>query len=361
MATDLRKNAASLSTTERRNFLKAILLLRHTPAPGNPATTVYDQFVALHSAVMNVIVQGQPGTINFGHWNIAFGPWHRQYLRMFELELQKVVPGVTVPYWDWSNHTQAKTKVFINDFMGKLLQPNAQGNPQPMTTGFFSLNGPNPAPAWLPANGIGWRIPTPLQEIQYPASNPNRQTLQATLHRGSTGQTWPPTAAQIQHLLQLNVNRPGYHKFWFFWNQLEAGMPEVTPPFVEIPTHNNAHRFIGGHMGGAFSPNDPIFWLHHSNVDRMWAQWQKFQQGIGSTHPRSADYPANNQADPWNNDPIPLGHHLNDEMWPWVTNTGNFSLQLDASVVALLNGFPQAPTRKVSDMLDPITMGYDYV
>jgi tyrosinase len=360
MATDLRKNAATLSPAERQNFLRAILLLRRTPASGNPNVTIYDQFVALHGAVMSVAVQGTPDTINFGHWNIGFCAWHREYLRRFELELQKLVPGVTVPYWDWSNHTQARTRIFINDFMGPLLTPIAQGAPRPMTTGFFSSNGPTQTPAWLPANAKGWRIPPSLQEIQYPATNPNRQTLQSTLHRGSSGETWPPSSAQMTHLSQLNVSQVGYHKFWFFWNQLEAGMPDVTPPFAAIPTHNAAHRFIGGHMGGAYSPNDPIFWLHHANVDRIWAQWQKFQLGIGGSHPRSADYPPITQSDPWNNDPIPLGHRLNDEMWPWVTNPGNFSAEVDPQITALLTGFPQTPVRKVSDVLDPVAMGYDY-
>ena len=26
-------------------------------------------------------------------------------------------------------------------------------------------------------------------------------------------------------------------------------------------------------MGDATSPNDPVFFLHHCNVDRLWAQW----------------------------------------------------------------------------------------
>jgi hypothetical protein len=34
------------------------------------------------------------------------------------------------------------------------------------------------------------------------------------------------------------------------------------------------HRWIGGDMLSMTSPNDPIFFLHHSNVDRIWAKWQ---------------------------------------------------------------------------------------
>lgn len=48
--------------------------------------------------------------------------------------------------------------------------------------------------------------------------------------------------------------------------------------------HNNAHVIIGrggGHMSSMMSPLDPLFWLHHCNVDRLWAQWQ----AAGNTSP----------------------------------------------------------------------------
>ena len=48
--------------------------------------------------------------------------------------------------------------------------------------------------------------------------------------------------------------------------------------------HNQVHLWIGGHgrsrghqLGtttGAASPNDPVFWLIHANVDRLWTAWQ---------------------------------------------------------------------------------------
>lgn len=347
---DIRKNAASLTTTERNNFLRALFLLKHKASPV-AGLSIYDQFVALHGAVMAVVTAGQ--TINFGHWNLAFCPWHREYLRRFEFELQKEVPGVTVPYWDWSNHTLARQRVFTSAFMGGLVT----GNPRPTSTGTFTFNAPSPRPSWYPSTAVGWRIAGPLQELQYPAGTPNKAQLDATLHRGSSGEVWPASAAALTRLGRLSVNRPPYHKMWFFWNQLEAGVPDQGSG--EIPTHNAGHRFIGGHMGGAFSPNDAIFWLHHSNVDRLWAQWQAFQLTQGAVHPRTADYPPAGQLDPWDNSPIPLGHNLGDEMWPWVSNPGAYTLE-DPSVAPLLAGFPSTPVRKVQDVLDPAVVGYGY-
>jgi len=39
--------------------------------------------------------------------------------------------------------------------------------------------------------------------------------------------------------------------------------------------HGGVHIAVGGQMGTERSPADPIFWLHHANVDRLWARWQE--------------------------------------------------------------------------------------
>lgn len=43
--------------------------------------------------------------------------------------------------------------------------------------------------------------------------------------------------------------------------------------------HNRVHRWVGGHMLGGASVNDPIFWLHHAFVDLQWSRWQKRHRG----------------------------------------------------------------------------------
>ncbi|CCO33139.1 hypothetical protein BN14_07210 [Rhizoctonia solani AG-1 IB] len=44
-------------------------------------------------------------------------------------------------------------------------------------------------------------------------------------------------------------------------------------PFEGIP-HAGIHDTLGGDMGPSSSPNEPLFWLHHTNVDRWWWKWQ---------------------------------------------------------------------------------------
>lgn len=41
-------------------------------------------------------------------------------------------------------------------------------------------------------------------------------------------------------------------------------------PNLEANLHNQVHTWVGGDMGPFSSPNDPVFFLHHCNVDRIW-------------------------------------------------------------------------------------------
>jgi tyrosinase len=45
--------------------------------------------------------------------------------------------------------------------------------------------------------------------------------------------------------------------------------------------HGYVHDAVGGTMAGPSSPADPLFFLHHANIDRLWSQWQR-------AHPRAA-------------------------------------------------------------------------
>ena len=52
----------------------------------------------------------------------AFLPWHREFLRQFELDLQDVSanPSLTLPYWDWTLHRSSGDPgwPFTVDLMG---------------------------------------------------------------------------------------------------------------------------------------------------------------------------------------------------------------------------------------------------
>lgn len=45
------------------------------------------------------------------------------------------------------------------------------------------------------------------------------------------------------------------------------------PGLLEQNPHNLVHAHIGGDMGAYQSPLDPLFWIHHCNIDRLWEVW----------------------------------------------------------------------------------------
>jgi tyrosinase len=46
--------------------------------------------------------------------------------------------------------------------------------------------------------------------------------------------------------------------------------------------HDSIHVWVGGSMAViATAPADPIFWMHHANIDRLWWLWQNSPQGTG--------------------------------------------------------------------------------
>ena len=56
--------------------------------------------------------------------------------------------------------------------------------------------------------------------------------------------------------------------------QFQRGLTNAFEPALESLQHNAVHHLIGGTMSSvAYSPKDPIFWLHHANIDRLWGAW----------------------------------------------------------------------------------------
>ena len=61
--------------------------------------------------------------------------------------------------------------------------------------------------------------------------------------------------------------------------------------------HDMVHGWVGGTMSGiAAAPADPIFWMHHANIDRLWWQWQQSPAGAGKNPNLSG---ADAILDPW--------------------------------------------------------------
>jgi hypothetical protein len=58
-------------------------------------------------------------------------------------------------------------------------------------------------------------------------------------------------------------------------NTAENGINGFRPEYEQGP-HMMFHAIVGGHMETDWSAADPIFWVHHSNIDRHWTMWQDY-------------------------------------------------------------------------------------
>ena len=331
MAVDVRKNGATMLAAEFENYLKACVLLKNRIVPGQ-TFSVYDQFVAIHGCIMGVQTPGSTQFVNLGHQNIGFLPWHRELLRRFEKALQNEAPGVTIPYWPWPL-TPEPSALFSNARIHRIFFSGS--SPQDVG-GLFATAGPPTPPSWWPS-GFQWKVRPALQVGGSPI-----------LRRGSQVNTWPPTQSAITAIENMNVRPSGLNPYWMFWNALESG----------ARTHNTGHNIVGGYMmNPVFSPNDPLFWLHHAYVDRTWARWQQKRRSgePGSTF--LSHYPPPAETSPVNGQLPPAGHRRDDVMWPWVGTTPGYAVNAPAGVKAMLIDFSTLAPRRVRDVFDTENLG----
>ncbi|MCW3835553.1 tyrosinase family protein [Sphingomonas canadensis] len=99
----------------------------------------------------------------------------------------------------------------------------------------------------------------------------------------ATNPLWEPRkGSTIAPALGFTAYDPGLGKF-------ERGVGNSFESRIEASPHNNIHNLVGGRMATMQSPQDIVFWLHHANVDRLWAAWLASGHA-GAMPPESASY-----------------------------------------------------------------------
>jgi hypothetical protein len=292
----VRKNAKFLSPAEKENFVKACILMKAdivnpTAAPA-ARYSHWDENVAIHQMIQWGQAPGSTLRVNFGHGgtgSYSFLSWHRYFLHRFELQLQSYVPGVMLPYWDWTDPAPLMTDTFLG--------PNGAAGTQIVPRGYFAPNrpgtagNPTPLPTWYPAPAAlnGWNL------------HADFGIAAGGLQRNVGGSL--PSAADLRTVL----GKPDYRNFQVV---LESGRDEFGTPLASgHQLHNGLHGYIGGHMGDpAISPFDPIFYLHHCNIDRLWTMWQL--DGHATVYPAAGAKPQHGPTDP---------------MYPWVGTTPGYA------------------------------------
>jgi len=189
------------------------------------------------------------------HGGAGFLPWHRAYLLDLERELQAIDPNVAMPYWRFDRPAAA------------VFKPNFMGASDPIGTVSFSAG--NPLQFWS-TDGV-------------PGINRRPFFL--------VGTQSPSGLLDELQTIALGNSYSGF--------RVMEGNP-----------HGSAHTSFGGFISSiGTAARDPLFFMLHANVDRLWAKWQhqrnRFDPSLASAYDSGGA--GGNR----------VGHNLTDTMWPW--------------------------------------------
>ncbi|MDR7275546.1 FG-GAP-like repeat-containing protein [Catenuloplanes atrovinosus] len=206
-------------------YARAIRALQARPG-SDPRSWEYQ--AAIHARAE----QTPPGSLwnecQHGSW--YFLPWHRAYLYYFE----EIVRAEVI----------------------------AQGGPADWALPYWNYSVPGRA-----------ALPPAFRETTMPDGSPNPLFIADRNPAMNDGASLPSTATSAARAMAFTTftppPAPGFgggrttpQQFWDLHGELE-----FTP-------HNDVHVLIGGWMSdAAMAALDPIFWLHHANIDRLWSSW----------------------------------------------------------------------------------------
>jgi tyrosinase len=253
-----RKNVKGLSSGEKERFVNAVLKLKKSPSvfhPNDPAFGRYDDYAEIHMNAMMAMSETDPADDadwypGWAHNGPAFLPWHRLYLLQFEKDLQTASQddSITIPYWDWTDNDSSP---FTQDLMGSDGGATNDNSPGKVPDGPFAHDGPN---KWT------FAVKDDVGDPDYLTRGFGRRPDARRL----------PTAVQLDRVLQIQVYD---NPVW------KLGSPGFRTS-LEVALHNLIHRWVNGTMMYMTSPNDPVFWLHHANIDRLWGEWQRHHPAV---------------------------------------------------------------------------------
>ncbi|KAF1812874.1 Di-copper centre-containing protein [Eremomyces bilateralis CBS 781.70] len=328
----VRKEWGTMSQSQRKKYTDAVKCLYNRPSQSDPvlvpgARNRLDDFVATHLTFSNNI-----------HFNGYVFAWHRHFTYLYDQELRNECgySGPT-PYWDWviDNADPRRSTVFDGS------EFSMGGNGETIPHGNTSINAFGITLSLPPGTGGGCVTEGPFTDLVINLG------LSPNVSAPDQNQTAPPdvtshylapfadafkgdTTAAVQkrqndvppEILQgLNYNpRCMTRDINLQWAALatttalarilscgnvrcleqridgwEEGASDEQQARDQL--HGGGHFTIGGLNNDPFaSPGDPVFFLHHANLDRLWTIWQ-------SQNPTARLYEVGGTRTPFNNPP----------------------------------------------------------
>jgi tyrosinase len=212
------------------------------------------------------------------HQSWYFPPWHRGYLLALEAQIRADVISLggpetwALPYWDYLG--AGDQYKIPSAFTQQTLPGNGGSNPLLVTARFGPDNDGN---IFIPTRDI---VKQHRHDPNLALGAVTQDCLSNDLYTGDSDNTKPPGF--------------GGPETGFSFGGDTSGNLENNP-------HNFVHVYVGGHSPDRRIPGlmsdpglaalDPIFYLHHANIDRMWTVWNGNPQN------------ANPQASNWLNGP----------------------------------------------------------
>lgn len=295
-----RRNINALSDAEIEAYRDAVFRLMERT--GTSAGATYQQYIDIHN-----------GASRHGHSGPAFGAWHRAFLVDFEKDL-----GVAIPYWNWTERTP---KLFTNLLFGGKGTPRGSGTEHDVTL------------TWTGADGTA---------KQYQFIREVRDTGLASLA------DFVPVPATSRDWLGM-LRRTD---FLTFTDEFEA-------------IHGQPHVDVSGDLG--YPPTavkDPLFFVLHSFVDKIYWEWQQRQKATweaanpGRTYDYATHYWDGRGAGgaAWNT-MIRTHHQIDSDMWPW-SGTSHDGTARGITIDKYRGA--RAVSRTPRMVLDASTLGYVY-
>ncbi|OOF95563.1 hypothetical protein ASPCADRAFT_170305 [Aspergillus carbonarius ITEM 5010] len=264
-----RKEWGELSTKERTNYINAVWCLR-----GLPSQLPNDQYPGVRDRMDDFVATHINNTL-YIHSDGLLLPWHRHFIYLYEKALQDECHYQgTLPYWDWTLFTSNLTLSPVFDGSATSLS----GNGLPTLNNTSTLCPKNiPCPA--PGTGGGclyngpftnWTAhlgPFSIAQVQpYGSLPPNTWAYNPRCLTRNFTTDWLTSVNTADNVTAL-LSAPDIKSFLALMSPSTLGY---------VGAHEGGHAAVGANMLDTWaSVQDPVFFLHHAMVDRVWTLWQQ--------------------------------------------------------------------------------------
>jgi hypothetical protein len=195
-----------------------------------------------------------------------FLPWHRHYIAQFEKALLSFQTGtikVGLPYWDsslpfntttWLPDLLTNITYTVGSGMNQATKPNYLSNANVKIPAIATCNPEARAVRRFPTQSL---LPADLASL---IANITFAYSQSSF--GSFNNTFNNTG--FNNLTITNLHSLPHREAGGTGTDVISGIPQGVQGDLRL---------------AAFTAYDPIFWLHHANVDRIWSNWQNSANG----------------------------------------------------------------------------------